>query len=108
MDMKEACNLLSNTDRQHILHELIESDGVSTISDLAQRIASFSEASEENDMTLKRAKVSLVHNHLPRLEDHGVIEYDTRSGDVILTDAGEVGPLLNTVEELEIAVAKTA
>ena len=27
--------------------------------------------------------VALVHNHLPRLVDHGVVEWDPRSGDVV-------------------------
>lgn len=108
MNLQEACNILADADRQHIIYELVENDGLSTISDLSQQIASCSETSEENDTALKRAKISLVHNHLPRLEDHGVIEYDARNGDVVLTNADRVEALLNATEELENAVVRTA
>ncbi|MCU4802054.1 hypothetical protein OB920_16885 [Halobacteria archaeon HArc-gm2] len=31
----------------------------------------------------RQVKISLHHNHLPRLEQHGVLEFDVRSGDVV-------------------------
>jgi hypothetical protein len=106
MNQPEAFEILAAADRQHILYELVENDGFSTISDLSQRIAFHSD--NEHETAFKHAKISLVHNHLPRLEDYGVLEYDTRSGDVVLTDAGSVEPLLNTAEEVESTVAGTA
>ncbi|MFU8869584.1 hypothetical protein [Natronococcus sp.] len=30
-------------------------------------------------------KTSLIHDHLPRLAEHGLLEYDRRSGDVTST-----------------------
>ncbi|ELY54910.1 hypothetical protein C491_17474 [Natronococcus amylolyticus DSM 10524] len=106
MNQHEAFEILADADRQHILYELVENDGVSTVSDLSQRIASCSDTAHET--AFKHAKVSLVHNHLPRLEHYGVLEYDTRSGDVVLTDTGSVEPILNAAEEVERTVAGAA
>lgn len=104
MDKQEVLNTLADADRQHILYELIENDGFSSITDLSQRIASCSD--EKTDTALKHAKISLVHNHLPRLEDYGVIEYDTRGGDVVLTDAERLEPLRNIVTDLDTAAVE--
>jgi hypothetical protein len=107
MNRQEAYKILADADRRHIIHKLIKNDGLSTISDLSQQLASCSDTPEESDTALERAEISLVHNHLPRLEDHGVLEYDTRSGDVVLTDAETLEHILNTVEGLETAAAET-
>ncbi|WP_449560125.1 DUF7344 domain-containing protein [Natronococcus roseus] len=32
-----------------------------------------------------RVRTSLIHHHLPRLTEHGLVEYDRRSGDVTST-----------------------
>ena len=108
MNLHEAHEILTDTDRQHIIYELIENDGFSTISDLSQQIASCSDIPEESDKTIEDVKIRLIHNHLPRLEDHGIVEYDTRSGDVVLTDVERSKSLLNTTEELETVIAGLA
>ena len=108
MNLQEAHEILADTDRQHILYRLSEDDGLTTISDLSQQIVSCSDIPEESDKPFERVKIRLIHNHLPRLEDHGVIEYDTRSGDVVLTDVERAKSLLNTAEELETVIVKLA
>ena len=58
-----------------------------TIDELSKRLTLW-EAETTNDDVSKgdreRIAISLVHNHLPRLADHNIIEYDQRSGDIVL------------------------
>ena len=58
-----------------------------TVEDLSRQIARW-EAETKGDDASKdgqhRVAVALVHNHLPRLADHDIIEYDQRSGDIVL------------------------
>lgn len=94
MDTRTAFEILANTDRQHIVEELLENDGRTTVGDLSQQLA----ARRENgagETELERAKLELYHNHLPRLEDHGVIAFDRRTGDVVLRDGSGLEPYLN-------------
>lgn len=45
-------------------------------------------------------RVALAHNHLPRLADAEVIEYDPPSGRLRLTEvASELEPLLDVIDE---------
>lgn len=100
----QAFTLLADADRREIIRELHENDGQSTIEDLSHRVADLrmegSTVSTDSE-AVERALISLVHNHLPRLADHGVIEYDRRSGDVLLTDSAEltstVGDITQTI-----------
>ncbi|WIV65646.1 DUF7344 domain-containing protein [Natrialbaceae archaeon AArc-T1-2] len=50
--------------------------------------------------TKRRVRVSLVHVHLPKLADAGVVDYDPRHGDVVLTDRGET--LVRTLSALQL------
>ncbi|MFP9191633.1 helix-turn-helix domain-containing protein [Natronosalvus vescus] len=108
MNTQDAHEILANADRRHILTELSENDGFTTISDLATILVIHSETRVETDKALENAKIRLVHNHLPRLEDHGIIEYDNRSGDVILTASETRTSLLDTAEEGEAMATETA
>lgn len=58
------------------------------------------EPDDEHDVETLRTV--LAHQHLPKLADGAVIEYDHRSGAVRSTEAVEkLQPLLDTCEELE-------
>lgn len=99
MDLQKACEILADSDRQHIIRELIENDGYSNIATLAEQISSRSAPSKGSDQTLKHAKINLGHNHLPRLEDQGVIEYDIRSGEIVLIKGEKLNSLLEAYPE---------
>ena len=108
MNTQDAHEILANADRRHILTELSDNDGYTTISDLATLLAAHSETRVETDSALENAKIRLMHNHLPRLEDHGIIEYDNRNGAVVLTLSETRTALLDSAEEIEAMTTETA
>lgn len=79
--------LLSVQRRRRILAYLAEHDGESTLSDLAEHVASL-----ENDKPVaaltsaerKRVYVCFYQSHLPKLADAGVIDYEQARGTVRL------------------------
>ncbi len=74
----KTLNLLGNDRRLRVVHSLVENAEPTTTKALATRIAE-AEA-EQGDVTAddlyKSVYVSLQQTHLPKLEDHGIIEYD--------------------------------
>jgi hypothetical protein len=102
MDSQTALEILSNTDRQCIIEELLKNGGRSDVGVLSEQLA----ARRENDADKtdqERAKLELYHNHLPRLADHGVINYDKRSGNIVLKDAtGLISYMSNTTRKRSI------
>ncbi|NKE37342.1 hypothetical protein GWG54_16265 [Natronococcus sp. JC468] len=93
MDTHEAFAVLSDSDRQHVLEELLETEGRTTVGVLADQLAA-RRKNRADELDREHAEVRLVHNHLPRLADHGVIEYDRESGEVVLVDASDLEPYL--------------
>ncbi|WP_415378963.1 hypothetical protein [Halosimplex sp. TS25] len=70
-------DLLADGRRRLALAELAERAAPVALGDLAEAVA----AREEDDASppvgaVERVAVSLHHVHLPRVEDHGVIDYD--------------------------------
>lgn len=86
-----AFDVLADAGRRAVIDALSE-DGSATVEDLAGRLAS-RHASET------RAKLALVHRHLPKLRDAGVITYDPGARVVELDDAGDVLAVLGTVSD---------
>lgn len=97
-----VCRLLRSQRRRHLLSLLFERE-VSTVEQLGRQVA-VRECGGPNatvDAADRRAvTISLVHNHLPRLADHGLLEYDARSGDVVLTPGGHaLEPILERASD---------
>ncbi|RQG90467.1 DUF7344 domain-containing protein [Natrarchaeobius chitinivorans] len=82
--------LLSNSQRRYVLYHLLESDR-STVEELARDVAK-RDGSDEREVA-----ISLTHSHLPRLADHGLVEYDGESGHVTVTESFET--LRRTIEQ---------
>ena len=76
-------DLLADATRRRVLEDLYRRDE-STVEDLADRIGDASDGPED----AVRATIALTHTHLPRLRDAGVIEYDERTGAVVLSATG--------------------
>lgn len=96
--------LLGERRRRYLLYLLVETE-YSTVSDLAAWIAA-RERGEPTDAVPESARrsvhVSLVHHHLPLLADHAVVDYDLRSGDVVLGEGfGDLKALLDRFRETE-------
>lgn len=93
MDTHEAFAILADTDRQHIVTELLENDGRSTVGILADQLAARRQ-NHADELERERAELELLHNHLPRLADHGVLAYDRASGEVVAKEASGLEPYL--------------
>lgn len=98
--MAAACSLLAESERRFVLYSLA-SEEPAQLSTLVRQIAAWQTGSVDEETT-QRIYIGLVHNHLPRLEDHGIIEYDLRSGDVVLDEGFEdVRSLLEQFRQTE-------
>ncbi|WP_121744542.1 DUF7344 domain-containing protein [Natronorubrum halophilum] len=102
--MEAACSLLAESERRYLLYQLAE-HRETNLEDVVAQIAAWEydvRPSHIDKETRQRLYVSLVHNHLPRLEDYGIIEYDLRSGDVVLANGfDDIKPLLEQFKQTE-------
>lgn len=73
---------LARRRRREVLYVLLEHE-LATVEEVTSGI------SRRDGEDRETARVDLVHNHLPKLSDRGLIEYDPRSGSIRLTDPGD-------------------
>jgi hypothetical protein len=76
LTLSTAFELLASAYRRHILHYFHGTEGESaTLSELGSHVqTALAEEHEEH-----RVRLRLHHQHLPKLADHNVIDYDRRS-----------------------------
>jgi hypothetical protein len=85
--------MLGNRRRRYALHCLKQQDdGVAEMGELSTRIAAWERGVEPEQVSYDERKTvhtSLYQHHAPKLDESGLVEYDSRSGVVELTEAGE-------------------
>lgn len=87
ISQNRAFDILSNARRRFILSYLSKSDGPVELRELADEVARWETGSDSlSRKERKRVYVSLYQTHIPRLNDAGVIDYDSESGLVQLVD----------------------
>lgn len=106
LSTETVCELISNARRRAVVHHVaaLDADESIQMGDLARTIAG-----EENDIApttvsaeqRKTVYVSLLQNHLPKLDSAGVVEWNDRSGDI--THGRSVDELAALVESIEHA-----
>lgn len=78
-------DLLAAPRRRHLLSLLCEFDRldleVVTVELAAREIGAVDEPVPE--AARRRVRVALVHNHLPRLADHGIVAYDLQTKTIV-------------------------
>lgn len=83
--------VLSNRRRRFTIHYLKQRNGEDvTVSELADRVASWENGKDIDQLThreRKRVRNALRQFHLSKLAEHGFVEYDSKRGTVRLTDA---------------------
>lgn len=85
-------HVLSNRRRRDILRYLADHDGINDVGKLASQVAAWEKETTVQRLTSKERKpvyIALYQNHLPKLEDHGLIEYDKSRGCVSRTDQAD-------------------
>ena len=95
--------LLSSPRRRYILYYLRTVDEPIQLTTLAEQVAAWENETDVDSITeqeRKRVYVSLYQTHVPRLDEAGVIEYDSDSGLVSLAgEATEIDVYLDSTEE---------
>ena len=86
--------VLSNERRRHVMHYLKHNLGVDDggigVRELAEHVAAWENGKSVAAIDYrerKRVQNALRQFHLPKMADHGFVEYDSRSGTVGLTSA---------------------
>ncbi len=107
IDVDQTFEVLSNRRRRFMLHCLKQREGErADLSEISTQIAAWEgDASPEEIAYEDRKSVytSLYQFHAPKMSEAGVIEYERRSGEIRLTDAGrELDVYLETVSGDEI------
>lgn len=78
--LSELLSGLARRRRREVLYYLVEHEPVD-LESVAGQIAR-----RERGADPEAVRIDLVHNHLPKLADRGLIEYDPRSGAIGLID----------------------
>lgn len=76
---ERLCELVRHPHRRHVLAELHERSGSISIERLAKRVAARETETSADEVSERQQEAILLelhHNHLPRLESLGLIEYD--------------------------------
>lgn len=85
LDLDKASQALTSHYRRWILYVLMVRN-VGTFSELVSLIQLLSNRANGEDVDETKIRVKLQQIHLPKLADMGFIDYDSRNGDIVLTD----------------------
>jgi len=92
----EVFEVLSSSRRRRILYHLHRRGGTADLRTLARDTAVDETGESVGDDVVKRFYISLYQTHVPKLEEVGVVEYDSDEKTVSLTDQVEnIGHVLN-------------
>lgn len=100
-----AFTLLSDSRRRYLLYRLADG-GPMTTEELSLEITAWErdipvEAVREDDR--KQVETTLVHAHLPRLADHGVLETDSETREVVTAERfAEIRPFVERARSIEL------
>lgn len=91
LSQTEVFEILGNDRRRHALHYLLSQEDGTDIRELSRQLAAW-----ENDIPLeevtsnerRRVYVSLHQTHLPRMDDAGVLNYESSGDTIRLTERG--------------------
>ncbi|WP_438267381.1 DUF7344 domain-containing protein [Haladaptatus halobius] len=96
-------DLLSNEYRRHILYHFHEQpQAVATVDELVRHLRTQFDARAAGDTD--QLRIQLRHSHLPKLESHGILEYNERSETVRYRDGSEIERLVACAKSAKIPV----
>jgi DNA-binding transcriptional ArsR family regulator len=91
VDWETLYRLVSRPERRYTLSYLVERDGPADAEELARVVAARRDGhapADAEDRQWESLLTSLVHVHLPKLRNGGLVEWDRDDGRVRLTRAG--------------------
>jgi hypothetical protein len=90
MDQSEVYDILRNDRRRHVIEQLREEGGRASVGDLADTIAAMESGESPPPRNVRQSVyVSLHQTHLPKLDEAGVISYESVSKHVELLEGAE-------------------
>ena len=90
----EVCQILSSHYRRQLLSYLQTKDA--DVVDLDELVTHIYKESEKATTT-EQVRISLIHTHIPKLAEYGVIEYDRRNQDVRYRDVIKIENFLEVI-----------
>ncbi|MFW5958701.1 MAG: DUF7344 domain-containing protein [Natronomonas sp.] len=98
LEIGEIFELLKNERRRRVIEYLkTQEDSTTSLSTLAKHIAALEndvDQAQVSSAQRKRTYISLYQNHLPKLDDYGVIEYQQNSGTTELRETTQLDPYI--------------
>lgn len=91
-------DVLVNADRRIALSFLLETNGPTPLSEVVETVARGTDGDEVTEAARDRVSISFHHNHLPKMTDAGLIEFDEAEQTVTATAETErIQSLLDSV-----------
>ncbi|WP_135825542.1 DUF7344 domain-containing protein [Halorussus ruber] len=81
--------MLSNRRRRYVVHYLLDADGEAELRDLSRTVAAWENDKRPEEVTSterKRVYNALQQAHLPKMDDAGLVEFDSSRSTVAATD----------------------
>jgi hypothetical protein len=85
LSKEEIFDVLQNQRRRYVLHYLERFDEPVTLSDLATQVAAWEYRTPVEDVTEKQKKrvyTTLQQTHLPKMDEVGIVDYDSDAGTI--------------------------
>ncbi|WP_266082899.1 DUF7344 domain-containing protein [Haladaptatus caseinilyticus] len=94
LSLNQVCQILSSSYRRQVLSYLQTKDAdVANLDELVTHI----HTKNGTPTTTEQVRISLLHTHLPKLADYGVIEYDRRNKDIRYRDGTKLEDFLEAI-----------
>jgi predicted transcriptional regulator len=105
LDQGEIHDVLRNTRRRLVLERLRETEGPETVRDLSEYIAGVESGETPAPRNVRQSVyVSLHQTHLPKLDDLGIVTYDSNAKEVSLAErADELAVYMEVVQKYGIS-----
>lgn len=87
LSLDSIYGILSEARRRYVLYYFLENEHAN-VEGLSVEIAAWEQGASIDTVSeeaKKRVTTSLIHSHLPKLADHDLIEYDARTGDIVVS-----------------------
>ncbi|WP_254545464.1 DUF7344 domain-containing protein [Halomarina pelagica] len=97
-----ALGILSHTRRRAVVNTIVGNGGETTRQALVRAVVEEESGQPIGDVETGRIRdvhISLYHNHLPKLSQHGILDHDQETGEVTLLDVEALKATVGTAEE---------